>query len=238
VKPWPGRRRRAGRRELGADAGRRLQAGHRAHVFHPNHSFSIDPNTSRERFLEAHDLIVKSWSERGPLDRVLAGGGEPAWPIGIGGRGEAAPNRPAGLLQIVRPSPVVRTRRRRRSAGIGRELDKNTPGRPVDEPAERRTPGELSREWGDLPATGESRNGRRGFGPGPRFSLVPYMPPLAGGVISGCDTIVVAYPRTGPGRSLPVCVHGRSGEDVDLSPVTAFVSVGGSAADCPCVKIA
>jgi alkanesulfonate monooxygenase SsuD/methylene tetrahydromethanopterin reductase-like flavin-dependent oxidoreductase (luciferase family) len=32
------------------------------------HSFSIDPNTSRERFLEAHDLIVKSWSERGPFE--------------------------------------------------------------------------------------------------------------------------------------------------------------------------
>jgi alkanesulfonate monooxygenase SsuD/methylene tetrahydromethanopterin reductase-like flavin-dependent oxidoreductase (luciferase family) len=31
-------------------------------------SFSIDPNTSRERFLGAHDLIVKSWSERGPFE--------------------------------------------------------------------------------------------------------------------------------------------------------------------------
>ncbi len=32
------------------------------------HSFSLDPNTSRERFQEAHDLIVKAWTEPGPFE--------------------------------------------------------------------------------------------------------------------------------------------------------------------------
>ncbi|MFB5189819.1 LLM class flavin-dependent oxidoreductase [Alicyclobacillus fastidiosus] len=31
------------------------------------HSFSLDPTTSRERFLEAHDLILKSWMDSGPF---------------------------------------------------------------------------------------------------------------------------------------------------------------------------
>jgi alkanesulfonate monooxygenase SsuD/methylene tetrahydromethanopterin reductase-like flavin-dependent oxidoreductase (luciferase family) len=32
------------------------------------HSFSMDPNSSRERFQEAHDLIVKSWTDPGPFE--------------------------------------------------------------------------------------------------------------------------------------------------------------------------
>ncbi|MQA10762.1 MAG: LLM class flavin-dependent oxidoreductase [Pseudonocardiaceae bacterium] len=32
------------------------------------HSFSMDPNDSRERFQEAHDLIVRSWTEPGPFE--------------------------------------------------------------------------------------------------------------------------------------------------------------------------
>ena len=31
------------------------------------HSYGIDPSTSRERFWEAHDLIIKSWTEPGPF---------------------------------------------------------------------------------------------------------------------------------------------------------------------------
>ena len=30
-------------------------------------SFSMNPNTSRDRFLEAHDLIVRAWTEPGPF---------------------------------------------------------------------------------------------------------------------------------------------------------------------------
>jgi alkanesulfonate monooxygenase SsuD/methylene tetrahydromethanopterin reductase-like flavin-dependent oxidoreductase (luciferase family) len=32
------------------------------------HAFSLDPTQSRERFYEAHDLIVKAWSEPGPFE--------------------------------------------------------------------------------------------------------------------------------------------------------------------------
>ena len=32
------------------------------------HSFSMDPSTSRERFYEAHDLIVKAWTDPGPFE--------------------------------------------------------------------------------------------------------------------------------------------------------------------------
>jgi alkanesulfonate monooxygenase SsuD/methylene tetrahydromethanopterin reductase-like flavin-dependent oxidoreductase (luciferase family) len=32
------------------------------------HSFSLDPNDSRERFQEAHDLIVRAWTEPGPFE--------------------------------------------------------------------------------------------------------------------------------------------------------------------------
>lgn len=32
------------------------------------HSFSLDPNDSRERFQEAHDLIVKAWTQPGPFE--------------------------------------------------------------------------------------------------------------------------------------------------------------------------
>ena len=32
------------------------------------HAFSLDPNSSRERFLEAHDMIVKAWTEPGPFE--------------------------------------------------------------------------------------------------------------------------------------------------------------------------
>jgi alkanesulfonate monooxygenase SsuD/methylene tetrahydromethanopterin reductase-like flavin-dependent oxidoreductase (luciferase family) len=32
------------------------------------HSFSIDPTSSRERFFEAHDLIIKAWTEPGPWE--------------------------------------------------------------------------------------------------------------------------------------------------------------------------
>jgi alkanesulfonate monooxygenase SsuD/methylene tetrahydromethanopterin reductase-like flavin-dependent oxidoreductase (luciferase family) len=32
------------------------------------HTFSMDPTRSRERFYEAHDLIVKAWTEPGPFE--------------------------------------------------------------------------------------------------------------------------------------------------------------------------
>ncbi len=32
------------------------------------HAFSMDPTESRDRFYEAHDLIVKSWTEPGPFE--------------------------------------------------------------------------------------------------------------------------------------------------------------------------
>jgi alkanesulfonate monooxygenase SsuD/methylene tetrahydromethanopterin reductase-like flavin-dependent oxidoreductase (luciferase family) len=32
------------------------------------HTFSMDPTGSRERFYEAHDLIIKSWTEPGPFE--------------------------------------------------------------------------------------------------------------------------------------------------------------------------
>ncbi|MBV8085734.1 MAG: LLM class flavin-dependent oxidoreductase, partial [Chloroflexi bacterium] len=32
------------------------------------YSFDMDPNSSRERFVEAHDLIVKAWTEPGPFE--------------------------------------------------------------------------------------------------------------------------------------------------------------------------
>jgi alkanesulfonate monooxygenase SsuD/methylene tetrahydromethanopterin reductase-like flavin-dependent oxidoreductase (luciferase family) len=32
------------------------------------HSFSLDPNDSRERFQEAHDLILRAWTEPGPFE--------------------------------------------------------------------------------------------------------------------------------------------------------------------------
>jgi alkanesulfonate monooxygenase SsuD/methylene tetrahydromethanopterin reductase-like flavin-dependent oxidoreductase (luciferase family) len=32
------------------------------------HSFSMDPNDSRERFQEAHDLIIKAWTDPGPFE--------------------------------------------------------------------------------------------------------------------------------------------------------------------------
>jgi alkanesulfonate monooxygenase SsuD/methylene tetrahydromethanopterin reductase-like flavin-dependent oxidoreductase (luciferase family) len=32
------------------------------------HAFSLDPTQSRDRFYEAHDLIVKSWTEPGPFE--------------------------------------------------------------------------------------------------------------------------------------------------------------------------
>lgn len=32
------------------------------------HSFSMDPSTSRERFYEAHDLIIKAWTDPGPFE--------------------------------------------------------------------------------------------------------------------------------------------------------------------------
>ncbi len=32
------------------------------------HTFSFNPTTSRERFMEAHDLIVKSWLDDGPFE--------------------------------------------------------------------------------------------------------------------------------------------------------------------------
>ena len=34
------------------------------------HTFSLNPTDSRERFLEAHDLIVKAWTEPGPFPWV------------------------------------------------------------------------------------------------------------------------------------------------------------------------
>ena len=32
------------------------------------HAFSLDPTQSRDRFYEAHDLIVKAWTEPGPFE--------------------------------------------------------------------------------------------------------------------------------------------------------------------------
>ena len=32
------------------------------------HSLSMDPSTSRERFYEAHDLIIKAWTDPGPFE--------------------------------------------------------------------------------------------------------------------------------------------------------------------------
>ena len=48
-------------------SGGRIIAGHVRGLGAEYHSFSMSPATSRERFLEAHELIVRAWTEEGPF---------------------------------------------------------------------------------------------------------------------------------------------------------------------------
>ena len=62
------------------------------------HSYGIDPSTSRERFWEAHDLIIKAWTEPGPVrlgGQVL----QPAVrePVAAAAAGAASADLAAGL---------------------------------------------------------------------------------------------------------------------------------------------
>ena len=47
--------------------GGRIISGHVRGIGAEYHSFSMSPGASRERFMEAHDLIIRAWTEEGPF---------------------------------------------------------------------------------------------------------------------------------------------------------------------------
>ncbi len=82
------------------------------------HSYGINPATSRERFWEAHDLIIKSWTEPGPFPWESKHFNLPyvnPWP-----RPLQQPHPPVWLPGVSSAAPPARVAARRQLAGDDR----------------------------------------------------------------------------------------------------------------------